>query len=59
MKLAGMLPMSWKKAILLRLLDDILDSKTHSIDKQLGELIVAKVIKSTGNNITAFIVRDE
>lgn len=56
--LCMILPMKYKKALVLMLLDDILDSKTTTVDKQLGELIVSKVIKSTGNNITAFIVKD-
>jgi hypothetical protein len=47
-----------KKVVLLKTLDDILESKTTTVDKQLGELVVSKVIKSTGNNITAFIVKD-
>lgn len=53
----GMTSPATKKMILIRILDDILDSRSASIDKQLGEMIVSKVIKSTGNDITAFVVK--
>ena len=46
-----------QKAVLIELLDEIVESRDATIDKQLGELIIAKVVKSTGNDITAFIVR--
>lgn len=52
-----LLSRSKQKAVLLTLLDEIVESRDATIDKQLGEMIVAKVIKSTGNDITAFVVR--
>lgn len=52
-----LLSRSKQKAVLLTLLDEIVDSRDATIDKHLGEMIVAKVIKSTGNDITAFVVR--
>jgi len=45
-----------KKAIIL-LLDDIVQGTTSSIDKATAELILKSVIKSVGNEITAFVVR--
>jgi hypothetical protein len=47
-----------QKAIVLSVLEDLVNSKDSQIDKAFGELVVATVIKSTGNNITAFIVKD-
>ena len=51
--------MAKQKAIVLLVLDSILGSKDASIDKSFGELVVGKVIKSTGNEITAFVVKGE
>ena len=47
-----------QKAIALYVLEDILTSKDSSIDSQYAELVVEKCIKSTGNKITAFLVKD-
>lgn len=47
-----------QKAITLGILDSILRSKDSSIDKQFAEMVVEKCIRSTGNKITAFIVKD-
>jgi hypothetical protein len=47
-----------KKKLIITLLDDLVSGFTSNIDKELAELILRKVIKSTGNKITAFIVRD-
>ena len=35
-----------KKAVVLQTLDDIVDSRTNSIDKQTAELVLRKVIIS-------------
>ena len=40
------------------LLGDILNSPDHSIGGVMAEKIIGKVIKSTGNNVTSFIVKD-
>lgn len=47
-----------KKAVIIALVMDIVEGTTSSIDKEMGELLLTEVIKSTGNNITAFIVKD-
>ena len=46
-----------KKAVVLGLLDGIVQDRYTSIDKAFGEQVVKMVIKSTGNEITAFIVK--
>lgn len=47
-----------KKALLIHLMDDIVDGTTSSIDKVTAERLLVKIIKSVGNSISAFIVRD-
>lgn len=47
-----------KKAIVLQLLTELVDSKTHNIDKQFAEVIMTKVVKSQGNSITAYVLKD-
>ena len=51
------LPMVSKKQLIVDLLDNILASKTHSLLPAEAEIIISKVIKSSGNDITAFIVK--
>jgi len=46
-----------KKAVVLELLEGIIQDRYTSIDKAFGEQVVKMVIKSTGNEITAFIVK--
>jgi len=52
--------LSWryKKKIVLFLLQDMLDSKTSSIDNKTAERIITLAIKSRGNKITSFIIKD-
>jgi hypothetical protein len=47
-----------QKALVLDVLFDLVNSRDSQIDKVFGEQVVATVVKSTGNNITAFIVKD-
>ena len=46
-----------KKRFILKLLYDIQEGTTSSIDKETAEQVLKAVIKSTGNEITAFVVR--
>jgi len=47
-----------QKSIVLKLLNVILLSKDSSIDNKTAEKIVTMAIKSQGNTITSFIIKD-
>lgn len=47
-----------KKAIVLMLLQDTVQSKTNSIDPGFAELVMRQVVKSRGNKVAAYIVKE-
>jgi len=52
--------LSWKtkKILTLFLLEDILKSKTSSIDNATAEKIITMAVKSRGNKVTGFTIKD-
>jgi len=48
----------YKKNLVIFLLEDILNSKTSAIDNKTAEKIITLAIKSRGNKITSFIIKD-
>ena len=49
---------NYKKKIILFLLQDILEGKGTSIDNKTAEDIITMAIKSNGNKVTSFIIKD-
>ena len=45
-----------RRKIILLILNDIVESKDDSIDKKLTESILTYVAKSSGNNLTSFVL---
>lgn len=54
----GFMPDQSKLYIADKLLGDVLGSKVYAITPEYAEKIITKVIKSGGNKVTDFIVKD-
>jgi hypothetical protein len=49
---------SKQKSIVLFLLGELVNSKDSSIDNATAETIISLAIKSNGNKVTSFIIKD-
>ena len=47
-----------KKSLALYILEDILNSSDSNIDNKVAEQIITTVIKSKGNKVSSFILKD-
>ncbi len=56
--LVSKLPDIDKKELAVNLLDEVLSSKDTAIDNTTAERIITNTIKSVGNKVTAFVVKD-
>lgn len=52
------IPMSKKLQLADMLIDEVVKSTDYSINNTIAERIVVNVIKSTGNRVSSFIVKD-
>jgi hypothetical protein len=52
------LSMKTQKELILFMLGNVLKSKTASISNAEAQIIVEMVVKSVGNNVVSFIVKD-
>ena len=53
-----LLSLSKQKELAIAILDNILNSKSSSIDDNEAVKIIEMVVKSSGNKVSSFIVRD-
>ena len=47
-----------QKTIIIAVLQDIVNSKTSSIDNKTAEIIISLAVKSAGNKVTSFTIKD-
>ncbi len=47
-----------QKIIIMYLLEQIVNSKDSSIDNAMAENIITLAVKSVGNKVTSFIIKD-
>ena len=58
MWLIGRMSVGEKKAIVLGVLQEVVHSKTSTIDPEFAEAVMVQVVKSRGNNVTAYLVKE-
>lgn len=56
MWLIGRMSVAEKKAIALGVLQEVVQSKTSTIDPGFAEAVMAQVVRSKGNKVTAYLV---
>lgn len=47
-----------KKALVLTILESVLRSRTSSLDKEFAEAVMAMIVQSKGNAVTAYLVKE-